>query len=126
MITYFVQDYPSQHHEQHQRERQIIHEMGYWKSIGLAFLKKQNWLGGIYTCLMNLPISLLGGIWGVLYLVDARHVAQLSATFVTSMLFFGTVVGGPLAGWISDKIGRRRLPMLMGAVISLSLILMIV
>jgi MFS family permease len=42
------------------------------------------------------------------------------------MIFFGTVLGSPLAGWISDKMGRRKLPMLIGAVLSLALMLFII
>ncbi len=123
LISLFVQDYPADYREQHQREKRQIHEMGYWTSIGLAFLKLQNWFGGLYSCFMNLPISLLGGIWGVLYLTITHHIPKIDATYITSMLFFGTVVGGPLAGWISDSIGRRRLPMLVGAFVSLMLVL---
>lgn len=126
VIWFFVQDYPSSHREQHQREQQQISQMGYWKSMGLAFLKIQNWLGGIYTCLMNLPISLLGGIWGVLYLMDAHHFSKLDATYVTSMLFLGAIVGGPVVGWLSDRIRLRRLPMMMGSLISLGLMLGII
>ncbi len=41
------------------------------------------------------------------------------------MIFFGTVLGSPLAGWISDKLGRRKLPMLVGTLLSMVLILII-
>jgi MFS family permease len=125
VIAWFVVDYPPSHHEQHQFERQQISQMGYWKSMGLAFLKMQNWFGGIYVCLMNLPISLLGGIWGVLYLVNAHQLSRLDATYITSMLFLGTIIGGPISGWLSDRICLRRLPMIVGAIISLALILII-
>lgn len=125
LIMGFVVDYPPSHRQQHQREQQQISQMGYWKSMGLAFLKMQNWFGGIYVCLMNLPISLLGGIWGVLYLGDAHQLSRLDATYVTSMLFLGTIVGGPISGWLSDRIRLRRLPMIVGAIISLALILVI-
>ena len=125
VIAIVVKDFPSNYCERHQLERQKVDEIGYWKSMGLAFLKLQNWLGGIYTCLMNLPLSLLGGVWGVLYLVDAHQVAKLNATYVASMLFLGTVIGGPAVGFLSDKISLRRLPMLIGAILSLVLILII-
>ena len=125
IIASVVKDFPSSYCERHQLEREKVDEIGYWRSMGLAFLKLQNWLGGIYTCLMNLPLSLLGGVWGVLYLIDAHQVAKLDATYVTSMLFFGTVIGSPAVGLLSDKIKLRRLPMLMGTILSLALILII-
>ncbi|PMB54326.1 MFS transporter [Coxiella-like endosymbiont] len=126
IIASLVKDFPYYYLEHHRVERQKINEMGYWKSMGLAFLKLQNWLGGIYTCLMNLPLCLLGGIWGILYLSDAHHIPKIEATYITSMLFMGTVVGGPLVGFLSDKIGFRRLPMLVGAILSLALVIVII
>lgn len=125
IIASVVKDFPSNDREYYQLERQQVDEIGYWESARLVFLKSQNWLGGIYTCLMNLPISLLGGVWGVLYLVDAHQVTKLDATYVISMLFLGTVIGGPTVGFLSDKISLRRLPMLIGAILSLVLILII-
>ncbi|AAO91551.2 MFS transporter [Coxiella burnetii] len=125
LIFAVIADYPPIYIERHQLEQQQIKSMGYWKSMGLAFLSVQNWLGGIYTCLMNLPLSLLGGIWGILYLVGAQHLTRIDATYITSMLFLGTVIGGPVVGWASDKIELRRLPMLIGAIISFILVLIV-
>ena len=126
IIARTVKDFPRYYNEYRRLERQQINDMGHWKSMGSAFLKLQNWFGGIYTCLMNLPLSLLGGIWGILYLTNAHHIFKIEATYITSMLFMGTVIGGPLVGFLSDKIGLRRLPMLVGAALSLGLILTVI
>lgn len=125
LIVLTVRDYPLELKTHYQREKRNVQQMGYWKSMGLAFLKFQNWLGGVYTCLMNLPISLLGGIWGVLYLVTVQHLSQLQATYVTTFLFMGTIIGSPLSGWISDFIGLRRKPMIVGTLCSLVIIFLI-
>jgi MFS family permease len=42
------------------------------------------------------------------------------------MLFIGSTIGTPLVGAISDKIQRRRLPMLVGAVLSLMTVLIFI
>src|SRR5690606_14260386 len=47
VIIAIVRDYPASYHQQHQMQQAQIIQMGYWKSMGLAFLKIQNWLGGI-------------------------------------------------------------------------------
>lgn len=125
IIMFVVKDYPSSHRKQYVLEQQHIHSIGYWRSLRLAFLKLHNWLSGIYTCLMNLPIALLGGIWGVLFLVDTHGMTKIDASYITSMLFIGTIIGGPAVGWISDKIGLRRIPMMIGAIVSLGLTLII-
>ena len=66
-----------------------------------------------------MPIMLLDALWGGLYLVQVYHLNMASATFVTSMIFFGTIVGSPTAGWLSDRIGQRKLPMILGAIFSI-------
>lgn len=95
------------------------------QSIYFALANRQNWLGGIYTCLLNLPIFLLGALWGIMYLTQVQHITRAQASYVTMMIFIGTIVGSPLVGWFSDKIARRRLPMILGAIFSLITILAI-
>jgi MFS family permease len=125
VIFIVVQDYP--HHEVAVRheERQKLHLIGYWKGFRLAFLKAQNWLGGIYTSTINLPLMLLGGVWGSMYLVQVHHLDRQDASYVTSMIFLGTIIGSPLVGWLSDRIERRKWPMIIGAILSFALILII-
>lgn len=83
----------------------------------------QNWLGGVYTSLMNLPIFLLGALWGNLYLMQARHLTPVAASWVTSMLFAGTIIGSPVLGGLSDRLALRKMPMMAGAVIAFLLML---
>ncbi len=90
-----------------------------------ALLNSQNWLGGLYTSLLNLPILLLGAMWGGLYLVQIHHLTRTQSSLVTSMIFAGMMIGSPLLGWISDRIGRRRSPMIICAIFALIFILCI-
>ncbi|HLD17086.1 MAG TPA: MFS transporter [Coxiellaceae bacterium] len=115
IIFLFVQDYPEGEAHYHDAEVQSLESIGYWKSLGLAFLQFKNWLAGIYTSLVNLPLSLLGGLWGMLYLTDAHGLDKIRASEITSMLFIGMLIGSPLVGWISDHFRLRKLPMLLGA-----------
>lgn len=91
----------------------------FFNSLRLATHNPQNWLCGTYTCLLNLPIMLLGALWGSLYLTQTQHFSQTAATLASSMLFFGTIIGSPIAGWFSDNLGSRRLPMILAGVLSL-------
>lgn len=95
------------------------------KSWRAAYLNWQNWLAGIFTSLMNLPIALLGAIWGNLYLQQVQHLSSMQSSYVVMMLFVGTIVGGPALGWFSDRIGRRRFPMILGVILSLVVVLTI-
>ncbi len=122
LILAVVKDYPVDHQRVHLQEQKQIHDIGFFKSLYLAFFRLQNWFVGLYVCFMNLPVGLLGGLWGVLYLTNTHDVSRVHASEVSSMLFIGTMIGSPIVGWISDKIQMRRPPMLAGALLSLGLI----
>ena len=126
LIAAVVKDYPSDQADHHFAELASIQKTGFFKSLGMAFLRIQNWLVGFYVCLMNLPVGLLGGLWGVLYLTHTHFISKIQASEISSMLFIGTLVGAPIMGWISDRIQLRKPPMLISAIISLGLMVMII
>lgn len=124
VVVTYVQDYPnglsySDYHHTH------ISELSFWKALWKTVTNAQNWLGGIYTSLMNLPIFLLGAMWGSLYLVQIHGLSRAQSSYVTSMIFIGTIIGSPALGWFSDRIGRRLMPMTACAIFSLSVMLII-
>jgi MFS family permease len=126
LVVSVVKDFPGSHQEQHQQEQQKLHQIGYFKSLRMAFLRRQNWLGGIYTSTINLPINVLGGLWGIMYLTTTYHFSKMDASYITSMLFIGTIFGSPLAGWASDRMARRKPLMIFGAIVSLLLIFCVI
>ena len=48
------------------------------------------------------------------FLETAYGLPRTHAATLTSMLFVGWGVGAPLVGWLSDRIGRRKAPLLAG------------
>jgi MFS family permease len=124
-ILFIVQDRPPNSHEEAKADKAKLQSLGFWRSIKLVLLNPNNWLGGIYTSLLNLPVFLLGGLWGMTYLVQAHHLSEVQASYATSMLFVGVILGSPIFGWVSDHIGRRCLPMIVGAIASLIVMLAI-
>lgn len=126
LILLIVREYPSEASVLYAADHQQLHRLGWVASMKKAYGRKQNWLCGFYTDFMNLPIFLLGGLWGGLYLMQIQHLPKMAATHVAGMLFFGTIIGAPLVGFISDKLSRRKLPMLIGAIVSLLLISMLI
>lgn len=124
MVAIFalVKDSPAGQLENQQAERTQLQATGYLRSMRLAFFRSQNWLAGGYTSLMNLIVILLGGTWGKLYLMNVQGLSALKASYITSLLFFGAIVGGPVIGWLSDYYRQRRLPMLMGGAVCLVLV----
>lgn len=120
VLWIFVQDHP-------QNKMNDIGEKsrGLFMSIKSVICNLQNWICSLYTCLLNLPIILLGALWGDLYLTHTNHLTSLQASTIATMLYLGTVIGSPLLGWISDKFSQRKLFMILGALFSLCTILVI-
>lgn len=123
-IMLFVQDRPP-HGCEHavKAEKAHLQSLGLWRSLKLVLRNKYNWFGGIYTSLLNLPVFLLGALFGIHYLVGVHHLTAVQGSYATTMLFVGVIFGSPAFGWFSDHIGRRVLPMMIGAIASLVIIL---
>ncbi|MDF2529719.1 MAG: major facilitator family transporter, partial [Gammaproteobacteria bacterium] len=125
IILFSVRDYPKNTQAMHQSEHQLLHEMGFWKSFTQALSNKQTWLAGLYTNLLSIPVIVLGALWGKDYLIQIHHLPADQAANISSMIFIGMIIGSPVNGWISDRLGRRKMPMLIGAVLTLISVLAI-
>lgn len=126
LIILIVKDCPPGSKEAYKDERSALKTLGFWQAKRIAFGNVRNWLTGLFTCFLNQPISLLGALWGNTYLQNVYHLSTTDASYVTSMVFFGTVIGSPLAGWLSDSVGRRKLPMIIGTLLSLAIVLSLI
>jgi len=78
----------------------------------------QMWINGFYGCCAYMIISAFAELWGIPFLKDVRHLSPQSAAMANSAVFLGFAIGGPLMGWLSDRMSRRRLPMILGALAS--------
>lgn len=111
-MFYFVQDGPPSKRVK-QRDTLPLSQ-----TLRIVLSSSQNWCAAWYTALMNSVVFVLGAVWGSQYLMKVHQCTQQDATAITMMIFFGTMIGSPFVGWLSDKIGLRRLPMIVGAVLS--------
>ncbi len=113
-IYFIVQDRPEHSPEKiHSNQGRII------PSFIKALANPQNWLAGVYTSFLNLPIMVLCALWGASYLQVAHHLSDIAASNVVSLIFMGSVIGCPVVGWLSDTHGRRKPLMIFGAVATL-------
>lgn len=59
-------------------------------------------------------ILTLIGLWGVPYLVVVYGLDVTTASYYTLLGSVGILIGGPAVGWVSDRLGQRFLPMVVG------------
>lgn len=83
--------------------------------LGIILKNKQIWVNGFYGCLVYLPTTVFAELWGIPYLRNAHGLSNEAAGLANSLLFLGFTIGAPLMGFISDKLARRKFPMLIGA-----------
>lgn len=76
-----------------------------------VFKNKQNWLLTLYSGLAFTPIAVFGGLWGNPFLQEAYHLTKTEAASLVSLIFIGLGIGSPLLGFLSDRMGNRRIVM---------------
>lgn len=83
-----------------------------------VFRYRNVWLNFIGCGAITGPMLAFGGLWGVPFLVSQYQLSTSHAAFVTSTMLVAWAVGSPLAGALSDRIHRRKGPILVGGAIA--------
>lgn len=121
IMWFFIKD-----NSEYVQSNKGMHYREVFFSLKKVVVNAQNWFAALYTCLLNLPIILLGALWGTLYLSHETGLNTLQTTVVISMIYLGTIIGSPVIGWISDRMQKRKLPMILGAIFSFLIALWVI
>lgn len=78
------------------------------RGFGVVFRNPQSILCGIIAGLIFIPTTIFDMIWGVRFLQDAHGFEYADAVLRSATVPMGWIVGCPLLGAISDRIGRRK------------------
>lgn len=84
------------------------------------------WVLGAYGALMYVPMLAFVDLWGIPFLMKLYDVNKATAGSVTTMFYIGIGVGSPLVAIFSDYLRNRRLPMAVGAFLSIVLNVVII
>src|SRR6266403_1712073 len=88
------------------------------RAFGVVFKNPQSTLCGLIAGLLFIPTTIFDMIWGVRYLQEAHGFDYGSAVMRSAAVPFGWIIGCPLLGFISDRIGRRK-PVIIGSAVLL-------
>jgi len=83
----------------------------------VVFSNPQSYINGLISGLLFVPTTVFAMTWGISFLVTDRGIAQHAAVVASAMVPMGWVIGCPLLGFISDKIGRRKPVLIAGSLI---------
>ncbi len=87
---------------------------------------KKNWLLTLYSGLAFTPIAVLGGLWGNPFFEAAHHLTSTQAASLTTCIFLGFAVGGPVFGYFAGDIPQRIRISIIGTGLALLTLLLII
>ena len=112
LLWVFVRDYPHEkgfddyqgagdatHRQTLAETLKGIPEVFRYRNVPLLFVIPAGIIGSVLT---------FSGLWGVPFLTTHYGLSKPIAAALTSTLMVALAIGGPAAGWLSDRIGRRK------------------
>ena len=92
---------------------------GIGRDLATVVANRQNWIIALYGATMSGPMLTYAALWGVPHMMQVHGFSRPTAALLSSFLLMGWALGAPAGGWLSDRIRRRRAPMVVAALASL-------
>tara|TARA_A100001015_G_scaffold83379_1_gene92552 strand:- start:60 stop:1307 length:1248 start_codon:yes stop_codon:yes gene_type:complete len=97
-----------------------------FKTFFKVIREPQMWLIGFIGIALYLPTQMFSGLWAMPYFVHIRKLQPEVASQISSLLYWGWIVGSPIVGYLSEYVPNKRMILMTGAIlcaIMLSLII---
>ncbi len=93
---------------------------GLARSLGRVFRYRNTLLLALVPAGLVGTLTTFAGLWGLPFLTTHYGFSPTAAAAVNTTLLVSWAVGGPLFGWLSDRVRRRRLPYVVGTWVALA------
>ena len=88
--------------------------------LKLVLTRNQTWMLSLNLASHAGTMLSFAGLWGVAYLMARFGLDRTTAAAATSLVLVGWALGSVVGGWLSDRIRRRKLPMMVCTLIALA------
>ena len=116
VMWFFLHDHPANQpvtEKENERMRDTL------KKLVTVCKKPQTWWIGVYAFASWAPVTVFATLWGVPFVSAAMHTDNATAAQATSIVWVAIGIGSPLVGWWSNRIGSRRIPLALCAILGL-------
>lgn len=107
-------------------QKQMRAKYRIWDGLKAVAANSQTWVCALVGFCMASTMLAFGGLWGVPWLSSVHGYSTTEAAAITSMLFVGWAIFSPFAGWLSDRLQRRNVIIIVGAGIALAALSLLV
>jgi sugar phosphate permease len=117
IIWLIVKDHPT--HLKNNIPKKQKPEFSMPQSIYIILSNPQTWYIALFAFCIWGPSLAFAALWGIPFLKTSLHIDTLHAANAIALIWIGIGLGSPLVGWLSDKIKRRCLPLIITALLGL-------
>lgn len=86
-----------------------------WQALAAVVRNPTTWLYFIVYFGAGAATFSFNGLWGIPYLMQVYGMAKESASSHVMLVSLGIALGAPLWGWVSDRLGRKKPLIILGA-----------
>ncbi|MCB1181192.1 MAG: MFS transporter [Chlamydiia bacterium] len=95
-------------HGLHEHTKTVPSFIESFKSFKCVVKDRFIWINGIGSLFFYATTSGFAALWGVSFLQHTHQMNRNQASFANSMIYIGWLVGGPLIGYFSDLVKKRK------------------
>ncbi len=96
------------------------------KDLKMIVRKKDNWLIGLYGCMMYLPLCVFAELWGIPFLMKKFHIDNQVAANAGIMVLVGMGIGSMIAPFISEHLRSRLKVMTWSCFLTVGLLVVVI
>lgn len=91
------------------------------ESLAIVLRNPQTWINGMLIGMLYAPMTCFSELWGVSFFKQSYALNTETAANIIGLIFIGWAAGGPIVGWLSDYLQRRKLLIIISTFICLLL-----